>query len=74
MQAHTVSDLNTKVLESLEAVTQLKGTIPLSLVDDVREIILHESVPEEEMLDVSIEGDNKKEQKEDYSQFTAGKY
>ena len=74
MQAHTVSDLNTKVLESLEAATQLKGTIPLSLVDDVREIILHESVPEEVMLDVSIEGDNKKEQNEDYSQFTAGKY
>ena len=73
MQAHTVSDLNTKVLESLEAPTQLKGTIPLSLVYDVREIILHESVPEEVMLDVSIEGDNKKEQKEDYSQFTAGK-
>ena len=74
MQAHTVSDLNRKVLESLEAATQLKGTIPLLLVDDVREIILHESVPEEVMLDVSIEGDNKKEQKEDYSQFTAGKY
>ena len=67
------SDLNAKALELSEDATQLKDTVPLSLVDDVSEIILHESVPDEVMLDVSIEGDNKEEQREDYSQFTAGK-
>ena len=68
-----VSDLNAKALELSEDATQLKDTVPLSLVDDVCEIILQESVPDEVTLDVSIEGDNKKEQKEVYSQFTAGK-
>ena len=68
-----VFDLNAKALELSEDATQLKDTVPLSLVDDVCEIILQESVPDEVTLDVSIEGDNKKEQKEVYSQFTAGK-
>ena len=72
-RTNVASDLNAKALELSEDATQLKDTVPLSLVDDVSEIILHESVPDEVMLDVSIEGDNKEEQREDYSQFTAGK-
>ena len=62
-----------QVLESAQGATQSKDSVSLSLVDDVSEIILHESVPDEVTLDVSIEGDSKVERKEDYSQFTAGK-
>ena len=71
--AGIVSDLDTKALESSEEVTQSKDSVSLSLVDDVSEIFLHDSVPDEATLDVSIEGDGKVEGKEDYSQFIAGK-
>ena len=71
--AGVVSDLDTKALESSEEVTQSKDSVSLSLVDDVSEIFLHDSVPDEVTLDVSIEGDGKVEGKEDYRKFTAGK-
>ena len=62
--------MDTKALESLEEATQSKDSVSLSLLDDVSEINLHESAPEGVILDLS---DNKREQKEDYSQFIAGK-
>ena len=68
-----VSDLDTRLLESSEEATQSKDSVSLSLVGGVSEIILHESVPDDATLGVSIEGDSKGEEKEDYSQFTAGK-
>ena len=68
-----LSELETKALESSSEATQLKDSISLSLIDDVSEIILHESVPDEVISDVSIEGDSKVEGKQHYSQFTAGK-
>ena len=71
--AGVVSDWDTKALESSEEVTQSKDSVSLSLVDDVSELFLHDSVPDEVTLDVSIEGDSKVEGKEDYSQFIAGK-
>ena len=71
--AGIVSDLDTKILESSEEVTQSKDSVSLSLVHDVSELFLHDSVPDEVTLDVSIEGDSKVEGKEDYSQFIAGK-
>ena len=71
--AGVVSDLDAKALESSEETTQSKDSVSLSLVDDVSEIFLHDSVPDEVTLDVSIEDDGKIEGKEDYSQFIAGK-
>ena len=71
--AGVISDLDTKALELSEEAIQSKDSVSLSLVDDVSEIILHEPVPDEVTLEVSIEGDSKVERKEEYSQFTAGK-
>ena len=71
--AGVVTDLDTKALESSEEATQSEDSVSLSVVDNVSEIFLHESIPDEVTIDVSIEGDSKVQGKEDYSQFTAGK-
>ena len=71
--AGVLSDLDTNALKSSSEATQSKDTLSLSLIDDVNEIILHESAPDEVTLDVSIEGDSKVEGKQHYSQFTTGK-
>ena len=71
--AGIISDLNTTLLESSEEATQYKDSVSLSLLGDVSEIILRESVPDEVTLDVSVVSDRKVEGKEDYVEFTAGK-
>ena len=55
--------MDTKGLESSEEVTQSKDSISLSLLDDVSEIILHESVSDQVTPDVTIameKGDSEK--------------
>ena len=53
-RATVVSDFDTKALESSEEATRSKDSVSLSLVDDVSETILHESVPDQVTPDVTI--------------------
>ena len=48
--AGEISNLETKDLESAQEATQTKESVPLSLVDDVVEIVVQDSVPEEVVL------------------------
>ena len=63
------SDLDTHVLQSAEEVFESKDSISL----EETELIGKDSVPEERILDVAIEGDRKIEGKEDVKKFTTGK-
>ena len=45
--------MDTKALESSEEATQSKDSVSLSLLDDVSEIILHESTPDQVTPDIT---------------------
>ena len=45
-------------------------SVPLSLLDDVNELVAHDSFPEELHLDVTVESDDIIEEKDDSKQFT----
>ena len=45
----------TQVLESAQEATQSKESVPLSLVDDARQIIVEDSIPDGMIPDVTVE-------------------
>ena len=73
--AHTitevVSNLDTKGLESAAEATESKESVPLSLVDDICEIIIQDSIPEEVIFDVILEDEREIEAKDDFKTFAA---
>ena len=60
-----VSDFDAKGLESAAEATESRETVPLSLVDDIGEIIIQDSIPEEVILDVILEDEKELEGKDD---------
>ena len=60
------SNLDIKVPESTVEVTLSKNSLSLSLLDDVDEVVVQDSFPEEVHLDVTVESDDITEGK-DYS-------
>ena len=42
-----VSDLDTNVLEKAEKVSQSETGVPLSLAEDINELVLHDSIPDD---------------------------
>ena len=55
----------TKVIESSENATHFKDSVPLSLVDNVTEITVQDSFPEEVISDFIVEADGIIERKDD---------
>ena len=66
--AEVVSDFDIKDLESA---TESKESVPLSLVDDICEITIQDSIPEEVILDVILEDEKEIEAKDDFKTFAA---
>ena len=59
-----VSDLDTKVLERGEKVSQSKTSVPLSLAEDVNELVVQESFPDDVIFDVTASDDRKSDKKD----------
>ena len=59
-----------KVPESSEKATQSKDIVPLSLVDNLTEIIVQDSLPEEVISDFALEADGVTEGKDDSKKST----
>ena len=66
-----VSDFDTKGLDSTAETTESKQSVPLSLVDDIGEIIIQDSVPEEVTLYVILEDGKEIEEKDDLKTSTS---
>ena len=69
--AEVVSDFDTKGLESAAEATESKESVPLSLVGDIREIIIQDSIPEEVILHVILEDEKEIEAKDDFKTSAA---
>ena len=58
-----VSDLDTNVLEKAEKVSQSETSVPLSLAEDVNELVVHDSFPDDIIFDATTaDGDKIDEQ------------
>ena len=68
--AEVVSDFDTKGLESVAEATESKESVPLSLVDNIGEIIIQDSIPEEVIL-VILEDEKEIKGKDDLKTSTA---
>ena len=55
MEAENISNLNTSILQSAVQAAQTKDNLPLSLVENVSEIIVEDSYPEEASADVIVD-------------------
>ena len=55
--ADDILDLETKISETSEETVQSKDVVVLCLVDDTKDIVMEESLPEEEILDLNMEKD-----------------
>ena len=63
-----VSDLDTKVLETAEKVSQPKTSVPLSLAEDVSELVVQELIPDDVIFDVTASDDRKIDEKDTASE------
>ena len=58
----TVTDLDTNALEISEKVSQSKTSFPLSQADDVNELVLQDSLPDDITADVTADDGGKTEE------------
>ena len=59
-----VSDLDTNVLEKAERVSQSETSVPLSLAEDINELVVHDSYPDDIIFDATT-GDGGKIDEQD---------
>ena len=59
-----VSDLDTNVLETAEKVSQSKTSVPLSLAEDVNELVVQESFHDDAICDVTAGDGGKIDEKD----------
>ena len=76
-ELHVTEDINRETLDIVQKVPDSnveafvsKDTIALSLLDDVNEMVVQDSFPEEINVDVTVEADDGTEGKEDSNQTT----
>ena len=60
----TVTDLDTNALETAEKVSQSKTSFPLSQADDVNELVLQDSLPDDITADVTADDGRKTEDRD----------
>ena len=59
----TASDVDLKALEPAVEASQIKDNVTLSLTDDVMEVIVHDSLPEDISLDATVVDGEKYQEK-----------
>ena len=62
--------MDTTIIDAAEESVQSKNAVALSLTDDTKEVVIEESFPEEEILDVIIEEDGDIEGEDDSKKYT----
>ena len=62
--------MNTNIPHSTAEATLSEGSVPLSLLADVNELVANDSFPEEVHVDVAVESDDVIEEKDDSKQST----
>ena len=64
------SDFDSKIIDAAEEAAQSKDSVALYLVDDTKEVVIEESTPEEEILNVIIEEEGDAEGRDESEKST----